>query len=52
MDCPNHEPVYKGYFSYIHMIRWDEFISNIDGSLFIAEYIKNNASEYDIHVNV
>lgn len=52
MDCPNREPVYKGYFSYIHMIRWDEFISNIDGSLFIAEYIKNNASEYDIHVNV
>ena len=52
LDCPNHEAVYNGFFSFIHMIRWSDFISNINGSLTIAEMILKSADEYDIHVTV
>lgn len=52
MDCPNRESVYSGYFSYIHMVRWSDFISNVNLYITIAESICANAGEYDIHVNV
>ena len=51
-DCPNGEAVYNGYFSYIHMVRWDDFIGNINLYITIAESICAKADEYDIHVNV
>lgn len=50
--CLNREFVYKGYFSYIHMVRWCDFINNIDSNILIAEIIRNRAEDYDIHVNV
>ena len=51
-DCPNREVIYSGYFSYIHMVRWSDFINNISLYLTIAESICANADAYDIHVNV
>lgn len=51
-DCPNSEKVYNGFVSYIHMVRWEDFIANIDLFISIAEGIRDNAGDYDVHVNV
>lgn len=51
-DCPNGERVYNGYFSYIHMVQWSDFIKSINLYITIAESICANADEYEMHVNV
>ena len=51
-DCPHGEKVYDGFVSYIHMVRWDDFIGNIDLYISIAKSIRDNADNYDIHINV
>lgn len=51
-DCPSWKVVYNGYFSYIHMVRWCDFIESIDFYIKVAESICDKSDEYDIHVNV
>lgn len=46
------ETAYKGYPSYIHMVRWSDFIANIDGYVSLAIYIRDNIEDYDIHKTV
>ena len=52
MDCIKGDDVYRGLVSYIHMVRWDEFIGNINGNVFVAEMLANKKNEYEIRVNV
>lgn len=51
-NCLVGDNVYSGYPSYINMVRWDTFISNISGNLGIAEKIKDNKDDYDLHLSV
>lgn len=51
-ECPNKEAVYNGYFSYIHMVRWSDFISDINKYITIANTILKCADAYNIHVVV
>jgi hypothetical protein len=46
-DC-NGNVIYHGYSSYIHSIKWDDFISNIDGGINIALAIWQKRGEYVI----
>ena len=50
--CINGKQVYKGYYSYIHMIRWDTFINNINFWIEVAISIRDNKEAYKFHVNV
>ena len=42
------DTAYIGYPSYIHMIRWDEFISNINTYIELAIKIRDNKDDYNI----
>lgn len=46
------DTVYKGYPSYIHMVRWNDFIANINGYISLAIGIRDNIEDYDIHKTV
>ena len=46
------ETAYKGYPSYIHMIRWDEFIDNIDWYINLAIVLRDNIDDYTIYKTV
>ncbi len=50
-NCPHHadnNPVYTGYSSYIHSIKWDDFKDDKDRYLEIAENIREKMDDYDI----
>jgi len=50
-DCDNHGSsgkVYLGYSSYIHSVKWVDFIKDVNHYLDIAIQINENISEYEI----
>lgn len=50
--CNIGDDVYRGYVSYIHMVRWDSFINNVSFWINEVKKIQDKKDEYDIHVNV
>ena len=48
----NGRKVYFGDCSYMYTVRWIDFINNMDFYLKQANDLKDNISEYNIHVNV
>jgi MTH538 TIR-like domain (DUF1863). len=46
-DC-NTKTVYTGYSSYIHSVKWDDFIKDINMYIDIAVEINDNISNYEI----
>lgn len=51
-DCNIGDNVYTGFVSYIHMVRWDEFINNIDLYINIVTSIRDNKEDYEIKKNI
>ena len=53
-DCPYHgqNRPYKGYSSYIHSVKWDEFINNINHYIDITLEIWRNRNDYNIKKSV
>ena len=51
-NCNRGTTVYTGWFSYIHMVRWEDFISNINYWVGVAESIQDNKDDYNIKVNM
>ena len=51
-NCQRGDNVYNGWPSYIHMVRWKDFIGDINYWLSKAEQIQNNKEYYDIKVNI
>ena len=51
-DCNIGDNVYTGFVSYIHMVRWDEFINNIDLYINIVTSIRDNKDDYEIKKNI
>lgn len=51
-NCNIGDNVYRGYVSYIHMVRWDSFINNISFWINEVKKIQDKKDEYDIHINV
>ena len=47
--CSMGRTIYHGFVSYIHMVRWDYFINNIDTCLDIAIGIRDNKDNYELH---
>ena len=52
MDCNQGDSVYYDWPSYIHMVRWKDFIDRVNYWIIQAERIQNNKEEYDIKVNM
>lgn len=48
----NGRKVYSGYHSYIHSVKWSDFIKNMDYYINIAYDIKKNKDKYVITTNV
>ena len=49
-DCSEHpiETVYTGYSSYIHSVKWCDFIDDTDKHLKIVEEIRENKDDYNL----
>ena len=50
-NCPNHlssNPVYTGLYSYIHSVKWCDFIADKEKYLEIAEDIRDKIDDYNI----
>lgn len=52
MECDQGDSAYRGWPSYIHMVRWKDFIERINYWVTQAECIQNNKEDYDIKVNM
>ena len=51
IGCNINYQVYQGFASYIHMIRWSDFLENINSWIEIAANIQSSDEKYDIKVN-
>ncbi len=49
-NCDNHigGTSYRGYSSYIHSVKWDDFMANPNGYINVAVDIRKNINDYDI----
>ena len=49
-ECENHtgNKPYKGYSSYIHSVKWKDFITDMDKYVEVADSIRQNINEYDL----
>ena len=52
MDCTYDEKVYRGFCSYIPMVKWCDFIQNMDVHFFQAEYTRDHIEGYKMHRSV
>ena len=48
----NGRKVYFGDYSYMYTVSWIDFINNMDFYLNQANDLRDNISEYNIHINV
>lgn len=52
LECRLDDNVYRGFCSYIPMVKWCDFIQNIDSYLWQAEYTRDHIEEYEMHRSV
>jgi len=52
MDCHIGDNVYRGLCSYIPMVKWSDFVQNMDVYFMQAEFTKSRIDEYQIHRSV
>lgn len=52
MDCHHGDNVYRGLCSYIPMVKWCDFIQNMDLYLGQAEYARDHIEDYEMHRSV
>jgi hypothetical protein len=50
--CSNGDKIYKGDCSYISLVKWDDFINNMNFYIDEAENRKEHCSDYDLHIDV
>jgi len=50
--CENQDTVWSGDCSYIPMIKWSDFVTNLNYFIEKAESIKDNADSYRLHISV
>lgn len=51
-ECGIHETIWYGEYSYIPMVRWDDFLKDVNGNIERVESIKNRSYEFDLHISV
>lgn len=52
MDCKYDDTVYRGLCSYIPMVKWCDFIQNMEPYFWQAEFTRNNIDDYKMHRSV
>lgn len=50
--CNNSDRIWDGEFSYIPMIKWSDFINDVNHQIERVEKIRDRADEYDLHIDV
>lgn len=50
--CDSGSIIHYGFASYIHMVKWCDFIGNINEHIAISEYLKDNIDDFDLHLSV
>lgn len=50
--CQNNNQIWSGEPSYIPMLKWPEFVNNVNTQIERVERIKDKANEYYLHVEV
>lgn len=52
MDCKYDDAVYRGLCSYIPMVKWCDFIQNMEPYFWQAEFTRDNIDDYKMHRSV
>ena len=50
--CNNNDRIWDGEFSYIPMIKWSDFINDVNHQIERVEKIRDRADEYELHIDV
>ena len=48
----NNDRIWDGEFSYIPMIKWSDFINDVNHQIERVEKIRDRADEYELHIDV
>ena len=51
-ECNNGDTIWRGECSYISLVKWDDFIKNINHYIERAEVKKDHWNDYDLHISV
>lgn len=52
VDCHLYGNIYRGLYSYISMVKWCDFILDMDTYISQAEYTRDHIDGYDIHRSI
>ena len=52
MNCVRDEKVFRGFCSYIPMVKWCDFIQNMETHFMHAEFTRKNIEDYIMHRSV
>ena len=50
--CCNSDRIWDGEPSYIPMVKWSDFINNVNYQIERVEKIRDRVDEYDLHIDV
>lgn len=50
--CLHNDQIWNGESSYIPMVKWSDFVSNVNSQIERVEMIRDKADEYDLHIDV
>ena len=50
--CVHNDQIWNGESSYIPMVKWSDFINNVNTQIERVERIRDKADEYNLHVDV
>jgi hypothetical protein len=52
VDCNCNQRVYRGQFSYIPVVKWCDFVEDMNRYIAVAEWTRDNIEQYKIHRSV
>lgn len=50
--CIHNDQIWNGESSYIPMVKWSDFVNNVNSQIERVERIRDRADEYDLHIDV
>lgn len=50
--CINNDKIWEGEPSYIPMVKWSDFINNVNSQIERVEKIRDRADDYELHIDV
>lgn len=50
--CACNDQIWNGESSYIPMVKWSDFVGNVNSQIERVEMIRDKADDYNLHIDV